>query len=74
VGKAFLSGGGEPPAWDRVEVGEVGRTLSSLRPSGKAQFGDTIVDVLTEGDFVDHDQPIRVWQRQGVRVIVRKLE
>jgi len=68
------AGGGEPPGWNRVAIGDVGRTLSPLRPSGKAQFGDALVDVSTEGDFVDHDQPIRVWKRQGVRVIVRKLE
>ncbi len=41
------------PGWQRVEVGDLGETISPLRPSGKMQVGDFTVDVVTEGDFVE---------------------
>jgi len=31
-----------------VEVGAIGRTITSLRPAGRVQFGDEIVDVVAE--------------------------
>ena len=62
----------EEPGWAIVQIGDLGRTLSALRPSGKAQFGDELIDVVTEGDFVDPDQPIRVIKKNGTRVVVRQ--
>lgn len=57
--------------WQRLQVGDVGQTISALRPSGKIQFGDDIVDVVTEGDFVEAATPVRVIRKQGARVVVR---
>ncbi|QEG39518.1 NfeD family protein [Roseimaritima ulvae] len=62
----------EEPGWAVVQAGDLGRTLSALRPSGKAMFGDEAVDVVTEGDFVDPDQPVRVIKKSGTRVVVRQ--
>ena len=42
---ASISSGGLMPGWQRVEVGDVGQTLSPLRPSGKMQIDDFSVDV-----------------------------
>lgn len=58
--------------WLRIGVGDFGRSLSPLRPSGKAQFADDVVDVATEGEFVAADSPIRVLRKQGMRIIVRE--
>ncbi len=63
----------QEPGWAKIQEGDLGRTLSALRPSGKAQFGEDPVDVVTEGDFVDPDQPIRVVKRSGTRVVVRPV-
>ena len=62
----------DEPGWAIVQTGDLGRTLSALRPSGKAMFGDETVDVVTEGDFVDPDQPVRVIKKSGTRVVVRQ--
>lgn len=62
------------PAWQRLQVGDVGETISALRPSGKMQFEDDVVDVVTEGDFVEAAQPVRVIRKQGARVVVRPVE
>ncbi len=61
------------PGWQRVETGDIGETLSALRPSGKMQFGDHIVDVVTEGDFVDPGVSVKVIGKQGSRVVVRPV-
>ncbi|MEM9588469.1 MAG: peptidase, partial [Planctomycetota bacterium] len=61
------------PGWQRVEVGQSGMTVSALRPSGKMHVpdGDYVVDVVTEGDFVDENTSVRVVTKQGTRVVVR---
>lgn len=66
--------GVEAAPWQRVEVGQHGQTDSPLRPSGKAWFGDSLVDVVTEGEFVDSGTPITVLRKQGMRVIVREVK
>jgi membrane-bound serine protease (ClpP class) len=58
--------------WSRISVGDFGRSLSPLRPSGKAQFAEDIVDVATEGEFIASDSPIRVHRKTGMRIIVRQ--
>jgi membrane-bound serine protease (ClpP class) len=52
-------------------IGEVGIAESILRPSGKARFGNSSVDVLTEGDFVEAGTKVRVVRHQSYAVIVR---
>lgn len=71
-----LAGTGEGqmlPGWQRVEVGNRGQTVSPLRPSGKIQVGDFMVDVVTEGDFVESDHQVEVIAKQGARVTVRPV-
>lgn len=53
-------------------LGKRGTTVTSLRPTGKAKFGEEMVDVITEGDYIDKDQWIVVYKIDGFRVIVRK--
>ena len=61
------------PGWQQVNIGDIGTTLSPLRPSGKMQFGDYTVDVVTEGDFVEAGLDVRVIGKQGARVTVRQV-
>ncbi|MEM9645652.1 MAG: peptidase [Planctomycetota bacterium] len=61
------------PGWQRVQVGEIGRAAGPLRPSGKMQIEDYQVDVVTEGEFVDSETPIKVITKQGSRVVVRPV-
>jgi membrane-bound serine protease (ClpP class) len=48
-----------------------GRSLTILRPSGKAQFDDRVVDVVTEGEFIPPETPVAVISADGMRVVVR---
>ena len=48
-----------------------GVSQSILRPSGKARFGDHVVDVITQGEFVPAEMPVTVVETDGMRVVVK---
>ena len=54
-----------------LEPGMKGAALTTLRPSGKARFGDHVVDVVTEGEFISAETPVTVIQTDGMRVVVK---
>ncbi len=53
-----------------LSPGTEGISLSMLRPSGKARFGDHVVDVITRGEFVAARTSVRIVQTDGMRVVV----
>lgn len=54
-------------------LGQQGVSITPLRPSGSAWFGDKRVDVVTEGDFISANEKVVVIKVDGSSVIVRKL-
>lgn len=54
----------------KVAVGEEGRTISSLRPSGKAEFRQGIFEVRTFGKYADPGTAVRVVQVESNQIIV----
>ncbi len=54
------------------QVGDQGMSESVLRPSGKVIFNKQLVDVVTEGDYLDPGTPVEVIRREGNRIVVRK--
>jgi membrane-bound serine protease (ClpP class) len=55
-------------------VGETGRTTSTLRPTGKARFGELLVDVTADGFFIEPDSLVEVIEVHGARVIVKRVD
>lgn len=51
-------------------VGKVGVALTALRPAGRAEFDDKLLDVVTEGEFIDKGEPVRIQQVRGNRIVV----
>ena len=51
--------------------GKAGVALTPLRPAGRARFGEEIVDVVTEGSFIDTGTRVEVLAVHGVRVVVQ---
>ena len=51
-------------------LGQVGTAISSLRPGGKAQFGDEIIDVISQGDMIAKGQKVRIIGHSGTEAIV----
>ncbi len=53
-------------------LGERGRTTTVCRPIGRARFGDTLVDVIAEGNFLDPDTPVEVVEVRGTQILVKR--
>ena len=54
-------------------LGAIGVAATPLRPAGKAQFGETFVDVVTEGNFVRPGMRVQVIEVEGNRVVVKEV-
>ncbi len=54
-----------------IAPGAEGIAVTTLRPSGKAKFGDRVVDVVTGGEFISPQTAVVVSQIDGMRVLVR---
>lgn len=65
-----LVGGGRSDSDPVLPSGTVGTTLTQLRPAGLAAFGARRVDVVSDGDFVEAGQPVKVLRDEGHRVVV----
>jgi membrane-bound serine protease (ClpP class) len=55
-------------------VGEIGVTLSVLRPGGKAQFGDAILDVMTEGTLIEAGKRVRILRHSATEAVVEPAD
>ena len=58
----------------KLEIGQEGKALSNLRPSGKAEFGTIICEVKTRGGFVEAGSSLKVTEISGTSVIVESLK
>ena len=56
-----------------LSPGMEGISVSILRPSGKARFADHVVDVITEGEFIASETPVKIIQTDGMRVVVKSI-
>ncbi|MFO1063414.1 MAG: NfeD family protein [Pirellulales bacterium] len=65
--------GGSSERFELPIVGEQGLADSVLRPSGKVRFNGRLIDVVTEGDYIDPGTAVEVIKREGNRIVVRKL-
>ncbi|MBQ7759367.1 NfeD family protein [Anaerotignum sp.] len=52
-------------------LGQVGLTQSTLRPFGVAEFDGKMIDVCSQGDFIDRDVKVQVVQITGKTVTVK---
>ena len=55
-------------------VGKTGAAHTPLRPAGIAEFDGVKLSVVSEGDFIDKDTPVRVSRVEGKRIIVTALK
>ena len=54
-------------------VGRSGVAATDLRPAGKADVSGRVMDVVTEGDFVERGDPVRVLAVAPGRVVVERI-
>lgn len=53
-------------------IGVVGTAVTVLRPSGKARLNGTLVDVVSDGTYIEQGASIEVVQVQRNRIVVRQ--
>jgi membrane-bound serine protease (ClpP class) len=54
--------------------GAVGVAATDLRPGGLALINEERIDVVTRGEYVKKDSPVRVAQVSGMRIVVEAVE
>lgn len=55
-------------------VGREGIAVTPLRPSGTGRFGDERLSIVSRGEFIDADAPIRIAEAHGNRIIVEAIQ
>ena len=58
----------------RIQVGMQGVAMTILRPAGKAMFGDEIIDVVTQGPYIEQDPTVEVIEARGKRIVVKRAK
>jgi membrane-bound serine protease (ClpP class) len=54
-------------------LGEVGHCTTALKPTGKARFGESLIDVTADGFYIEPGTPVEVVEVQGSKVIVKRV-
>ncbi|KYG32030.1 NfeD family protein [Alkalihalobacillus trypoxylicola] len=54
-------------------IGEIGESLTTLRPGGSALIKDEYLDVVTEGRYIEQGRKIKVVKATGSHIVVREL-
>ena len=57
-----------------IRAGDTGVASSILRPTGNAHFGETVLDVVTRGEFVEAGAKLKVLAVEGARIIVEEVK
>ena len=56
-----------------IKVGDHGKTISSLKPIGKAIFDDDIIEVRSNGGFITENIEIEVLRIESSKIIVQPV-
>ncbi|RKD24000.1 serine protease [Ammoniphilus oxalaticus] len=59
--------------WSNL-VGAEGEAITTLRPSGTAEINEQLIDVVSEGGYIERGKRVRVLKVEGTRVVVRQVD
>lgn len=68
--KGYVSSSENLARWE----GKQGTARSVLRPAGKVEIDGTVLDAVTQGDFVEAGRPVVVVRAESNRVVVREVQ
>ena len=54
-------------------VGLEGTAQTDLRPAGKGMFGERILDITTEAEFIEEGTAVRIVKEEGARTVVERM-
>ncbi len=55
----------------KVQVGMTGRAISRIAPMGSGQFGDVVVEVTSQYEFIDVDTEIEITKIESSKIFVK---
>jgi len=55
-----------------LSIGDSGTALTILRPAGTAMIGGVLVDVVTQGQFIESGRPVRILSISGEAIVVEQ--
>ncbi|MCA3005169.1 MAG: hypothetical protein IOD15_07365 [Phycisphaerales bacterium] len=58
------------PATLAAQVGQTGVAITPMRPAGRVQIGEALVDAVAEEGFIASGTPVKVVESSGMRVVV----
>lgn len=58
----------------KLQIGDIGETVSALRPIGKVEFGDTLYEARTLGAYVESGNEVKIIRIEDNKIIVEPNE
>ena len=55
-----------------VGIGDLGKSISVLRPIGKAEFGSQVLEVASNGKLIEENSDIKIIRIESNKIIVTK--
>jgi len=59
---------------EKIHVGDIGKSISRLAPSGKVKVNGEVVEAQSIGSFIDQNIDVRVIKIQSNKIIVELLK
>jgi membrane-bound ClpP family serine protease len=59
---------------EKIHVGDTGKTIGRLAPSGKVKVNGEVIEAQSTGGFVDHNTEIKVLKILTNKIIVEPLK
>jgi membrane-bound ClpP family serine protease len=72
--ESFIDGKVETVVSEKIQVGDTGKTIGRLAPSGKVKVNGEILEAQSTGGFVDHNTEIKVLKILMNKIIVEPLK
>ena len=55
-------------------IGQTGTVVTPLRPSGTISINGQLLDVISEGQFIEKEELVKISRIEGMRIVVRKID
>ncbi len=72
--ESFVDGKVETVVSEKIHVGDTGKTLGRLAPSGKVKVNGEVLEAQSTGGFVDHNTEIKVLKILTNKIIVEPVK
>ena len=59
---------------EKIAVGDIGKSIGRLAPSGKARVNGEVIEAHSTGSFIDHNTEIRILKILSNKIIVEPLK